>query len=54
LLACLLLAVITIEGKASPARGGKRIAIKPKKISGEHILVYCLRFESLFRVGGVE
>jgi hypothetical protein len=27
------------RGKAIPARGGKRMAIKPKKISGEHILV---------------
>jgi hypothetical protein len=28
------------DGRQSlPARGGKRIAIRPKKISGEHILI---------------
>jgi hypothetical protein len=34
-----------IGGDILPARGGKRMAIRPKKISGEHILGSYSRFE---------
>lgn len=41
-------------GNAIPARGGKRMAIRPRKISGEHILVSYFRLESFFGVEVVE
>lgn len=42
--------VTPIGGKALPARGGNRMAIRPKKISGEHISVSCSRFGLLYKV----